>query len=65
MSGYPGLKELRVKDSRGIVRVFYYVQHKDHIFILHLIRKKTQKTQQQDIETAIQRLKRMKEEFNG
>ena len=23
MSGYSGLKELRVRDSRGIVRVFY------------------------------------------
>lgn len=65
MSGYPGLKELRVRDSRGIVRVFYYVQQKDHVFVLHLFRKKTQKTPQQEIETAIQRLKRMKEEFDG
>ncbi|MFZ4405345.1 MAG: type II toxin-antitoxin system RelE/ParE family toxin [Pseudobdellovibrionaceae bacterium] len=65
MSGYPGLKELRVKDPRGIVRVFYYVQQKDHVFILHLIRKKTQKTPHQEIETAIQRLKRMKEDING
>lgn len=65
MSGYPGLKELRVRDSRGIVRAFYYVQQKDHIFILHLFRKKTQKTPQREIETALQRLKRMKEEFHG
>jgi len=65
MSGYPGLKELRVKDSRGIVRVFYFIQQKDHIFILHLFRKKTQKTPVQEIETAVQRLKRMKEEFRG
>lgn len=65
MSGYPGLKELRVRDARGIVRVFYYVQQKEHIFILHLFRKKTQKTPQQDIETAVARLKRMKEEFHG
>jgi phage-related protein len=65
MSGYPGLKELRVRDARGIVRVFYYVQQRDHIFVLHLFRKKTQKTPQQEIETAISRLKRMKEEFHG
>lgn len=65
MSGYPGLKELRVRDSRGIVRVFYYVQQKDQVFILHLFRKKTQKTPQHEIETALQRLKRMKEEFHG
>jgi phage-related protein len=65
MSGYPGLKELRVRDARGIVRVFYYIQQRDHVFILHLFRKKTQKTPQQEIDTAVQRLKRMKEEFNG
>lgn len=65
MSGYPGLKELRVRDSRGIVRVFYYVQMKDQVFILHLFRKKTQKTPQNEIETALQRLKRMKEDFYG
>ncbi len=66
MSGHPGLKELRVRDSRGIVRVFYYVQQKDQVLILHLFRKKTEKTPLQEIETAIQRLKRMKEElFHG
>ena len=65
MSGYPGLKELRIRDSQGIVRVFYYVQMKDQIFVLHLFRKKTQKTPQHEIETALQRLKRMKEDFHG
>ncbi len=65
MSGHPGLKELRVRNARGIVRVFYYVQQKDHVFILHLFRKKTQKTPQREIETALQRLRRMKEEFRG
>lgn len=65
MSGYPGLKELRIRDVRGIVRVFYYLQQRDHVFILHLFRKKTQKTPQQEIATATSRLKRMKEEFYG
>jgi phage-related protein len=65
MSGYPGLKELRVRDSRGIVGVFYYFQQRGHVFILHLFRKKTQQTPQQEIETALQRLSRMKEDFNG
>ncbi len=65
MSGYPGLKELRVRDARGIVRAFYYVQQRDHIFVLHLFRKKSQKTPQQDLDTAWARLKRMKEDFRG
>lgn len=65
MSGYSGLMELRVRDAGGIVRVFYYIQMKEQIFIIHLFRKKTQKTPQNEIETALQRLKRMKEEFHG
>lgn len=65
MAGYPGLKELRIRDQRGIVRVFYYIERQGHIFVLHLFRKKTQKTPQQEIETALARLKRLKEDFHG
>lgn len=64
ISGYPGLKELRIRDARGIIRVFYYIQRGHHVFILHLFRKKTQKTPRYEIETALARLKRMKEEFD-
>jgi len=65
LSAFSGLKELRIRDSRGIVRVFYYIHQSGHVFILHLFRKKTQSTPHQEIETAIQRLRRMKEEFHG
>lgn len=65
MAGYPGLMELRVRDSRGIVRVFYVVQQRGHVFILHLFRKKTQATPRRELETAINRLKKMKEDFYG
>lgn len=61
--GHPGLKELRLRDIRGIVRVFYYVQNMDQIFILSLFRKKTQKTPVREIRTALQRLRKLKEEF--
>ena len=60
MQGYPGLKELRVKDAAGIVRVFFIIESKGLIYVLHLFRKKTQKTPLQEIETAIRRYKLMK-----
>ena len=61
MIGHPGLKELRLKDSRGIVRVFYYIVKGDAIYLLHLFRKKTQKTPPKEIELALKRLKSMLE----
>lgn len=60
MQGYQGLKELRIKDFAGIVRVFYIIESKGLIYILHLFRKKTQKTPPQEIETAIRRYKFLK-----
>lgn len=58
--GHPGLKELRVKDSAGIVRVFYIIERQGVIYILHMFRKKTQKTPLKEIETALQRYKLLK-----
>lgn len=60
MSGHLGLKELRVKDASGIVRVFYVIESKGLIYVLHMFRKKTQKTPPQEIDTAIKRYKLMK-----
>lgn len=55
MQGYDGLKEIRIKDSAGIVRVFYVIEKQNLIYVLHLFRKKTQKTPVQEIETALKR----------
>lgn len=60
MQGHANLKELRVKDASGIVRVFYIIESKGVIYILHMFRKKTQKTPPQEIETALKRYKLMK-----
>ncbi|MNK07449.1 hypothetical protein D3C87_253630 [compost metagenome] len=65
MVGYPGLKELRVRDVRGQVRVFYCLPTADYVFVLHLFRKNTQKTPLNEIRTALQRLKVMKEDLDG
>ncbi len=35
-----GLYELRVRDSQGIIRVFYYTNVKNSIFLVHGLQKK-------------------------
>ena len=51
--------ELRVKDRDGIYRVFYVLFDKNRILVPHAFVKKTQKTPQQEIETAQKRLRRL------
>ena len=54
-----GVYELRVKDSAGIYRVFYFTKSQDGILVFHAFTKKTQKTPQAEIKTAKKRLKEM------
>ena len=54
-----GVDELRIKDSSGIYRVFYYKKNKQGILILHAFIKKTQKTAKHEIEIGKRRLKEM------
>lgn len=53
----PGLRELRLKDRSGQVRIFYYIKKGDAIYMLHAFRKKTQELPRREIETTLQRLK--------
>jgi phage-related protein len=57
-----GASELRVKDSAGIYRVFYYLKVKGKILIFHAFTKKTEKTPGNEISVAKERLKRLLEE---
>lgn len=45
-----GLHELRLSDKRGEFRVFYYIKIGDAIFVIHAMRKKTQKMEKKTIE---------------
>jgi len=54
-----GVFELRIKDETGNYRVFYYIKLKDKILVFHAFMKKTQKTPNKEIDTAILRLKKM------
>ena len=53
-----GLWELRIKLDNKIARIVFVVE-KAQIFVLHGFIKKTQKTPQQDLELALDRLKKL------
>lgn len=58
-SVHPGAHELRLKDTAGIYRVFYYLKSEQGILVFHAFTKKTQKTPQGEIELGKKRLKEM------
>jgi len=62
MKGHKGLFEIRVKASSGIGRSLFCYIKGNKVIILHSFVKKTQKTPKKAIDTA---LKRMKEVKNG
>ena len=52
-----GVAELRVRDSSGNYRLFYYLKSRRGILVFHIFMKKTQKSSQHDISLGRQRLK--------
>ena len=55
--GVPKLRELRVKHVRGISRVFYVVDAGPCFVLLHGFTKKSDKTPERELATAVQRMK--------
>lgn len=53
--------ELREQDERAWYRVIYLKKVKNVVYVLHCFEKQTGKTEQQDINTARERLKRLQE----
>src|SRR3989338_2180776 len=51
-----GVEELRIRDSSGIYRIFYYKKSKRGILIFHAFMKKTQKTPSYEIKLGRKRL---------
>lgn len=54
---HPGLRELRLKDRAGQIRIFYYIKKGGAIYMLHAFKKKTQELPKKEIEMALKRLK--------
>jgi len=51
-----GVHELRVKDERTAVRIFYFVKMADAIVVFHGFQKQTQKTPKHEMEVGSKRL---------
>ena len=51
-----GLYELRVRDSQGQIRIFYYTKVKDAIYLVHALRKKSQTMPDKDRILILKRL---------
>ena len=56
---HPGAHELRIRDSDGTYRVFYYLKCEAGILVFHAFTKKTQKTPLNEIVLGRKRLKEM------
>ena len=56
------VEELRIRDSSGAYRVFYYTKLADSVLIFHAFLKKTRKTPPNEIALARKRLKEMLDE---
>jgi phage-related protein len=57
-----GVREIRIREASGAFRIVYLATLEDRVLVLHAFQKKTQATPKKDIELAIQRLKRWKQE---
>ncbi len=55
-----GLYELRVRDSQGSIRVFYYTKVRETIFLIHGLRKKSQTIGEQDRDLILKRIKEIR-----
>lgn len=54
---HKNLHELRFKDAAGIYRFFYFLRKKDAIYILHAVKKKTQKIATKEKKIILKRIK--------
>lgn len=54
-----GLHELRLTNNDGIYRIFYVIKMGDSIYILHILKKKTQKLSRQVKQLLLSRIKEL------
>ena len=56
-SMYRGLHELRLKDSAGQYRFFYFIRKGDAVYFVHAIMKTTQELPKLELELVLKRIK--------
>ena len=55
----PGVREIRIRDSSGIYRVFYVANIGNAVYVLHAFNKKTEATAKADVDLGKKRLKEL------
>jgi len=50
-----GVQEIRIRDASGAFRLLYVAKFPEAVYVLHCFQKKTQKTNQADLQLAEQR----------
>jgi phage-related protein len=58
-----GVREIRIRDEAGAFRVIYVAKFEDAIFVLHCFQKKTQTTDDSDIDLASRRYRDLLKEL--
>lgn len=61
----PGVWELKEQDERTWYRVIYLTRMEDKIYVLHCFEKRSRKTDRRDLETARERLTRVRQRIQG
>lgn len=56
MAGHRGLYELRVRSGSDAFRLFFFVAEREHVVVVHGIRKKSDRTPVRDLATAVDRM---------
>lgn len=64
VAGHRKLFEIRARGKDGIIRVFYFTVSRKRIILLHGFIKKSRKTPQKEIKTAVSRMKEAMDTLN-
>ncbi len=58
-----GVKEIRIRETRGAFRVIFVAKFADAIYVLHCFEKKTSKTSKTDLDLASSRYRDLLKEL--
>ncbi len=60
-----GVREIRIREASGAFRIVYVAKLEAAVYVLHCFQKKTQKTEQRDIDLAAKRYRQLLKELEG
>jgi phage-related protein len=60
-----GVREIRIRDAAGAVRVMYVAKFVPAVYVLHCFQKATQKTRKSDLDLATRRYRELTKELSA